>query len=70
MKRFKELMKMLWDAMDGNKSIIGLAILNILQFAPLPPPWQIIAITLVSVFTGVSAKQHFIDKKMYLPDRR
>jgi hypothetical protein len=70
MKAFKEFMKKLWAGMDGNKTILGTTLLAVLSNWPLPQPYQAIALLLVTIFTGVSAKQHFVDKQMYRPDKR
>lgn len=70
MKRFKELLRKLWAGMDGNKTIIGMTLITILTNLPLPQPYQSILLALITIFTGVSAKQHFVDKQMYRTDKR
>lgn len=70
MKRFKELLKKLWDGLDGNKTILGMTIVAILQKFPLPEPYHSILLGLIAIFTGYSAKQHFYNKQMWRPDKR
>ena len=70
MKRFKEFLKRLWAGLDGNKTILGMTLVTVLTNFPLPQPYQAIALTLVAIFTGYSAKLHFVDKQMWKPDNK
>jgi hypothetical protein len=61
--KFKQILKDLWLRLDGNKTLIGTAILGILQAFPLAQPYQAIAMALVGLLTGVSAVHRY--KKGY-----
>jgi hypothetical protein len=67
MKRFKELLAKLWAGLDGNKTILGTTLFAVLTKFPLPEPYHSILITIISIWTGVSAYDHFKVKKMYSP---
>ena len=63
-------MKELFKRLDGNKTIIGSNLITILVLCPIPEPYKTISIAIVGLFTGIAAKEHFVDKKMLSKDKR
>ena len=58
MKRFTELLKMFWAAIDGNKTLICSVIITIITYAPLPQPYQQILMAIMLAAGGSSLVHH------------
>jgi hypothetical protein len=54
----KTFFKKVWDAVNGNKTIIGLALLQAVEYVPIPEPWKQIVVVTISILTGASAGHH------------
>jgi hypothetical protein len=63
MSRVITFLKSLYASINGNKTIVGLAAYNILMKWPLQEPYNSIALVIISVWTGASAYDHFVNKK-------
>jgi hypothetical protein len=64
----KTFFKKVWDALNGNKTIIGLLTLNVLEYVPIGEPWKSIVTVVVSALTGASAAHH-IQKGYFRTDK-
>ena len=54
----KNILKALWQRLEGNKTIIGSNIITILVACPIPEPYKTISIIIVGSFTGVAFADH------------